>query len=156
MFAAAAASSEEFSLELDAVMEAIGGGGANAEKEKEAPKKTPIITKGNRVMWLCEVDGELMVLQKLRDFRKAEEGRAPRAMEEKEERVSFRCELSQPRIMLGAQAARAPGRVPRRAFDEYRTRRIESALRFGDLLQHAPSFTLLQQWALPANRLTGV
>ena len=94
MLASAAASSEEFCQELDAVMEAIGA-------EKEAPKKTPIVTKGNRVMWLCEVDGELMVLQKLRDFREAEDrkdkGRATEK-EEEEERVSFQCELSQPRI----------------------------------------------------------
>ena len=67
--------SEDLSVELDAVMETIGA-------EKMA-KKTPILTKrGHRVMWLCEVDGELMVLQKLRDFRESEKGSAKEEEEE--------------------------------------------------------------------------
>ena len=90
----------ELSVELDAVMEAIG-----AEKKKkngldglDVAKKTPILSKrGHRVMWLCEVDGELMVLQKLRDFREAEKkevkeniiaNEAEEEEEEEEERVS--------------------------------------------------------------------
>ena len=76
----AKSSSDEFSVELDAVMEAIG-----AEKNGSMSKKTPILTKkGHRVMWLCEVDGELMVLQKLRDYRESEKGTTT----EEEERVS--------------------------------------------------------------------
>ena len=88
-------SSEELSVELDAVMEAIG-----AEKKNDpignVAKKTPILTKrGHRVMWLCEVDGELMVLQKLRDFRESEKREVKENIvaneaeeEEEEERVS--------------------------------------------------------------------
>lgn len=79
----AKSSSDEFSVELDAVMEAIG-----AEKIGSKAKKTPILTKkGHRVMWLCEVDGELMVLQKLRDYRESEKGTTTEE-EEEEERVS--------------------------------------------------------------------
>ena len=81
----------ELSVELDAVMEAIGAEtkcdqvlpppqgvevAPHPEGDPVLPglaKKTPILNKrGHRVMWLCEVDGELMVLQKLRDFREAE------------------------------------------------------------------------------------
>ena len=89
-------SSEELSVELDAVMEAIG-----AEKKNDpignVAKKTPILSKkGHRVMWLCEVDGELMVLQKLRDFRESEREKEVKENivaneaeeEEEEERVS--------------------------------------------------------------------
>ena len=98
----------ELSVELDAVMEAIG---AETKCDQVLPppqgdpvstpleadpvlpglaKKTPILSKkGHRVMWLCEVDGELMVLQKLRDFREAEkDGKQNDEDQEEEERVS--------------------------------------------------------------------
>ena len=92
----------ELSVELDAVMEAIG---AETKCDQVLPpeggdpvlpglaKKTPILSKkGHRVMWLCEVDGELMVLQKLRDFRESEKGRQDGHQneedQEEEERVS--------------------------------------------------------------------
>ena len=75
---AKSSNSEDLSVELDAVMETIG-----AEKKDHVSKKTPILTKkGHRVMWLCEVDGELMVLQKLRDFRESEKGSAKEEEEE--------------------------------------------------------------------------
>ena len=72
-------------MELDAVMEAIGDQEGidlvlpegDSVLPADLAKKTPILTnkKGgpHRVMWLCEVDGELMVLQKLRDFRESEQ-----------------------------------------------------------------------------------
>ena len=76
-------SSEELSVELDAVMEAIGAEKKNGDPIGNVAKKTPILSKkGHRVMWLCEVDGELMVLQKLRDFRESEKGSAKEEEEE--------------------------------------------------------------------------
>ena len=94
MLAKPSSSSEELSVELDAVMEAIGAENKN-DTIGNVAKKTPILTKkGHRVMWLCEVDGELMVLQKLRDFRESEKREvkenvvANEAEEEEEERVS--------------------------------------------------------------------
>ena len=97
----------ELSVELDAVMEAIGAetkcdqvlppdGGDQVPLPQEGDpvlpglgKKTPILNKkGHRVMWLCEVDGELMVLQKLRDFRESEKGREDIHQNEEEEIVS--------------------------------------------------------------------
>ena len=94
----------ELSVELDAVMEAIGAetkcdqvlppdGGDQVPLPQEGDpvlpglgKKTPILNKkGHRVMWLCEVDGELMVLQKLRDFRESEKGREDLHQNEEDE-----------------------------------------------------------------------
>ena len=75
--------SEDLSVELDAVMETIGAEKKDHLSKDHVSKKTPILTKrGHRVMWLCEVDGELMVLQKLRDFRESEKGSAKEEEEE--------------------------------------------------------------------------
>ena len=123
----------ELSVELDAVMEAIGAetkcdqvlppeGGDPVSPPLEADpvlpdlaKKTPILSKkGHRVMWLCEVDGELMVLQKLRDFREAEKGREDGKQneedqeeeEEEEERVSRTLDDDKLGARLGEQCFR--------------------------------------------------
>ena len=121
----------ELSVELDAVMEAIG---AETKCDQVLPppqgdpvstpleadpvlpglaKKTPILSKkGHRVMWLCEVDGELMVLQKLRDFREAEKGREDGKQneedqeEEEEERVSRTLDDDKLGARLGEQCFR--------------------------------------------------
>ena len=118
----------ELSVELDAVMEAIG---AETKCDQVLPppqgdpvstpleadpvlpglaKKTPILSKkGHRVMWLCEVDGELMVLQKLRDFREAEKGREDGKLNEENqeaERVSRTLDDDKLGARLGEQCFR--------------------------------------------------
>lgn len=119
----------ELSVELDAVMEAIGAetkcdqvlppeGGDQVSPHPEGDqvlpglaKKTPILSKtGHRVMWLCEVDGELMVLQRLMDFRESEKGRQDGHQNEEdqdeEERVSRTLGNDKLGARLGEQCSR--------------------------------------------------